>query len=190
MTLGYTALSAHIHTANTASSSTPTEKKMKYSALILILLCALTRPATGWCDDRVQITGEESRFGREQRQVNNDFLVDNPIGQMKGPGLRAQTLSTAPVSTGETGADRIPLMLLPGPPKRLFVGTERASGNLRPAVPIPPIDFEAYDERRLKARLQEGLERFRRASKDRDPEAKKRAIEDVRRASAQLSRFP
>jgi len=84
----------------------------------------------------------------------------------------------------------MPLMLLPGPVKRLVVGTESVADTLRTAAPIAPLDFEGYHHKqRLKARLQEGIERFRQASKARDPVAKKRAMEAVQRASAQLSRF-
>lgn len=143
----------------------------------------------GRCDCLLHFTGGDSISVSWYKQTAKAVMCEYAGGTIKVPISRIRHITSMPTELRKHRWKDIPRILFPGP-LLLCLDPVVTEDDFWEAAHIPPIDLEAYNEReRLKSRLQENLETFRRASRHRDLTGKKRAIEAMARTSAHLSRL-
>ena len=143
----------------------------------------------GRCDCRLHFIGGDSISVSRYKQTAKAVMCEYAGGTIKVPSSRIHRITSVPTDIRNHMGKDIPRMFIPGP---LFLSVDSVvtKDDFWKATHIPPIDLETYNERqRLKSRLQEDLETFRRASRHRDSAGKKRAIEAMARTSDRLSRL-
>jgi len=162
---------------------------MKIRILFLTTICTLILPATCHSSFLVQLTNGNRFIVSEHWERGNLVGFYSHGGKIEIPKERIRKITRYQANT-EADSDGLPQILLPKPVEILTTGSAEAQHGIKKAARIKPISLESYKNKQdLKAKLQQALETFRQASGNRDIEAKRRAIEDMTRTSAQLSRL-
>lgn len=162
---------------------------MKRSILFLTTICILVLPGTCYSSFLLQLSNGNRFIVSEHWERGNLVGFYSHGGTIEIPKERIRKITRYEVNTG-ADSDSLPRILLPKPVKKFSGRSKEAQHGIKKAARIKPISLESYKNRQdLKAKLQQALETFRQASKNRDVEAKRRAIEDMTRTSAQLSRL-
>ena len=169
----------------------PAIPKMKKDFLFVIAVSLLIIPAIARCDHLLYLTNGDSISVPRYWLMGNHIKFEYLGGTIKIPASRVDHISELannPYTHSAGGG--IPRMLLPGPINLLSTETGAEKSGFRKTGSVLSVDLEAYDLKQdLRNRLQEGLERFKRASMNRDAAGKNEAIEDMSRISQRLSRL-
>ncbi len=162
---------------------------MKRAILFLTTICIFIWPATCQSSFLVQLTNGNRFIVSEHWERGNLVGFYSHGGKIEIPKERIRKIIRYEANTG-TDSDGLLRILLPKPVEILPARSAETEHRIKKAARIKPISLESYkNKQNLKAKLQQALETFRQASGNRDIEAKRRAIEDMTRTSAQLSRL-